>query len=262
LLAGRDLTDLRLGCVIQPIRFRRDPRGDDVRCASVLFVDFMIGAGRKRLLKPLIAARRGPLRQGRRVHRMILVDTPPGPRRPIEGCLTGASVRAELGDPESRMAPAATSHYAVVVGSPRSVRFDDDVLSRLDRYVREHAGTSSSSVANMFVDESLRAYEHPGIVFRPGPTGRRAALSGGPDVWEVVTALHAVRVEEPGLDGQALVTEVAAVTGLSPDQVGVAVRYYAAYPEEIDERIASNTAVAEREERLWAAQQSLLRRTS
>lgn len=28
---------------------------------------------------------------------------------------------------------------------------------------------------------------HPGIVFKDGPTGRRAALAMGPDVWEVVT---------------------------------------------------------------------------
>jgi hypothetical protein len=141
---------------------------------------------------------------------------------------------------------------------PRSVRFDDRVLSRLDRYVREHPGTSSSSVANMFIDESLRAYEHPGIVFRPGPTGRRAALSGGPDIWEVVAALHAIRAEDPDLKGQALVSELATVTGLSPDQVSVAVRYYAAFPDEIDERIANNADVAEREERLWTAQQNLL----
>jgi hypothetical protein len=50
------------------------------------------------------------------------------------------------------------------------------------------------------------------------------------------------------------------VTGLSPAQVGVAVRYYAAYPAEIDERIALNQAVAEREEQLWEAQQKLLRK--
>jgi hypothetical protein len=146
------------------------------------------------------------------------------------------------------------------MSAPRSIRFDDRVLSRLDRYVREHPGTSSSSVANMFIDESLRAYEHPGIVFRPGPTGRRAALSGGPDVWEVVTALNAIREEAPDLDGESLVAELATVTGLSREQVAIALRYYAAFPDEIDERIVSNRDVAEREERLWAAQQSLLRR--
>jgi len=81
-------------------------------------------------------------------------------------------------------------------------------------------------------------------------------------VWEVVTAFNAIRADEPDLEGQALISELAHVTGLSQEQVGVAVRYYAAYPEEIDERIASNAYVAEREERLWAAQQSLLRQKS
>jgi hypothetical protein len=144
--------------------------------------------------------------------------------------------------------------------TPRSVRFEEGVLSRLDRYVKEHPGSSSSSVANMFIDESLRAYEHPGIVFRPGPTGRRAALSGGPDVWEVIAALNAIREEDPDLEGDRLTQELAANTGLAVSRVAVALRYYVAYPDEIDERIASNKDVAEREEQLWAAQQSLLRR--
>lgn len=153
-----------------------------------------------------------------------------------------------------------TSYYDVVMTAPRSVRFDEGVLSRLDRYVKEHPGSSSSSVANMFIDESLRAYEHPGIVFRAGPTGRRAALSGGPDVSEVVAALNAIRDEDPDLDGDLLVGEVRAVTGLNVAQVTAVLRYYAAYPDEIDERIANNRDVAEREEQLWAAQQALLRR--
>ncbi|MER7002394.1 hypothetical protein ABT297_05015 [Dactylosporangium sp. NPDC000555] len=144
--------------------------------------------------------------------------------------------------------------------TPRSVRFEEGVLSRLDRYVKEHPGSSSSSVANMFIDESLRVYEHPGVMFRPGPTGRRAALSGGPDVWEVIAALNAIRDENPGLDGDLLAEEVATVTGLSASRVVVALRYYVAYPDEIDDRIASNRDVAEREEQLWAAQQNLLRR--
>jgi hypothetical protein len=101
-----------------------------------------------------------------------------------------------------------------------------------------------------------------GSCFGRAPPAGRAALAGGPDVWEVVTAFNAIRADEPDLDGQALISELAAVTGLSHEQVGIAVRYYAAYPEEVDERIASNAYVAEREERLWAAQQSLLHRNS
>jgi hypothetical protein len=42
--------------------------------------------------------------------------------------------------------------------------------------------------------------------------------------------------------------------------VAAALRYYAAYPDEVDERISSNIEVAERDEQLWAAQQNLLRR--
>jgi uncharacterized protein (DUF433 family) len=141
--------------------------------------------------------------------------------------------------------------------APRSVRFDEAVLARLDRYVREHPGASSSSVANMFIDEALKSHEHPGVVFRPGPTGRRAALIGGPDIWEVIAALNAIR--EEGSEAE-LLPELAEVTGLTRAQVAVALRYYAAYPDEIDERIALNDAVAEREEQLWEAQQKLLRK--
>lgn len=112
----------------------------------------------------------------------------------------------------------------------------------------------------MFIDESLRTYEHPGIIFRPGPTGRRAALSGGPDVWEIIGALHAIRAEDPDLAGHQLVDELGDVTGLDAARVSIALRYYAAFPDEIDERIAGNREVAEREEQLWVAQQNLLRR--
>lgn len=146
------------------------------------------------------------------------------------------------------------------MSAPRSVRFDEAVLARLDRFVQENPGASSSSVANMFIDESLRTYEHPGIVFRPGPTGRRAALDGGPDVWEVVTALQALRNEDLNLGGEALLEEVARVTGLSREQVGTAVRYYAAYPDEIDDRVAANVEAAERQEQLWLAERRLLER--
>lgn len=129
---------------------------------------------------------------------------------------------------------------------------------RLDRFVKAHPGTSSSSVANMFIDESLRAYEHPGITFRPGPTGRRAAISGGPDVWEVIGAFKAIRAESPNLAGEALLGELVEVTGLSREQAQTALHYYAAYPGEIDERIAANDEEAERQEQLWQAERRLL----
>jgi len=103
-----------------------------------------------------------------------------------------------------------------------------------------------------------RSHEHPGIVFRSGPTGRRAAVAGGPDVWQIIAALNAVRDEEPQADRTSLLGALGEVTGQSATQIGVALRYYAAYPGEIDERIAVNEDVAEREERLWEAQRKSL----
>ena len=114
----------------------------------------------------------------------------------------------------------------------------------------------------MFVDESLRAYEHPGIVFRSGPTGRRAALAGGPDIWEIIAALYAVRDEEPGLQGEDLATELVSVTGVGREGISAALRYYAAYPNEVDERVGANRDATLREEQLWQTEQRLLRRGS
>ncbi|BCJ55143.1 hypothetical protein Asp14428_66180 [Actinoplanes sp. NBRC 14428] len=89
---------------------------------------------------------------------------------------------------------------------------------------------------------------HPGIIFRPGPTGRRAALSGGPDVWEVVAALNAIRDEDSEVEPDALLAALGGVTGLTSAQVAIALRYYAAFPTEIDDRITLNREVADREE--------------
>lgn len=160
--------------------------------------------------------------------------------------------------PARSLVTPATCYYTVVVTHPRNVRFDDGVLDRLGRYVRAHPGTSASSVTNLFVDEALRSEEHPGIIFRAGPTGRRAALAGGPDVWEVIGALTASRDEPPSPGEEDLRETLAEVTGLSAAQVGAALRYYAAYPAEVDERIAANEAEAAREHQLWEAQQRLL----
>jgi predicted nucleic acid-binding protein len=47
------------------------------------------------------------------------------------------------------------------------------------------------------VREGLACAAHPGIVFKPGPSGRRAALAGGPDVWEIAAALRHTGVRKP-----------------------------------------------------------------
>lgn len=145
------------------------------------------------------------------------------------------------------------------MASPRSVRFEADVLRRLDRYVRSHPGTSISSVTNLFVDEALRSEDHPGVTFRSGPTGRRAGLLGGPDVWEVIDTLLTLREQESGLTDDALVTATAEAIGLPERKVSIAVGYYAEYRDEIDERIEGNRQATREAETAWKAQQALLR---
>ena len=118
--------------------------------------------------------------------------------------------------------------------TPRSIRFDVRVSERLATYVATHPGWSGSSVANRFIDEALRMEDHPGVIFRDGPTGRRAVLIGGPDVREVIRAVRSARGSEPDLDSDEVVSLVSANTGVPARLVDTAIRYWAAYPDEID----------------------------
>ena len=125
--------------------------------------------------------------------------------------------------------------YSVVMSKRAAtpVRFDPPVADRLGSFVAANPGMSLSSAANRLVDEALRATEHPGVIFRPGPTGRRAALSGGPDIWEVVRAIKSARAAEPGLRDDDLLSLVSGNSGIALRVLSSAVRYWAAYPEEI-----------------------------
>ena len=122
--------------------------------------------------------------------------------------------------------------------TPRSVRFDESTIERLTAYCLKHPGLSLSGAAAALVEEGLRMDLHPGIVFRDGPTGRRAALVGGPDVWEVIRAIKQLRAQEPEVKAGEAISVVADVTGMAGEVVSRAVNYYAAFPEEIEAEIA------------------------
>jgi hypothetical protein len=111
-----------------------------------------------------------------------------------------------------------------------SVRLDDGLAERL-RIRARAAGETLSDRLRRYAEEGARRDEHPLITFRDGPTGRRAGLVGGPDVWEI-----AMWVED-------LADEPDAVAALAEDgvvrlpQIDAAMRYRAAYPDEIAARI-------------------------
>ncbi|HEX9537415.1 MAG TPA: hypothetical protein VGA04_04480 [Streptosporangiaceae bacterium] len=138
------------------------------------------------------------------------------------------------------------------------VRFDTAVAERLSSFVAANPGMSLSSAANRLVDEALRMSEHPGIVFRPGPTGRRAGLVSGPDVWEVVRAVKSARAAEPRLAEDGLLTMVAENTGIPVRLIRVAVRYWASYPNEIDTEIAVADVAEDAAEDAWRRERQLL----
>src|SRR2546423_1716927 len=71
--------------------------------------------------------------------------------------------------------------------TPLSIRFDPGLLARLRRHAQAETGANTSALAQRLIDEGLRMAEDPGIVFKAGPSGRRAALAYGPDVREIVT---------------------------------------------------------------------------
>lgn len=139
------------------------------------------------------------------------------------------------------------------MSSPLSIRFDPALLDRLRRRAAVSDSTPSG-LAQRLVDEGLRSQEHPGIVFRDGPSGRRAAVMSGPDVWEVVAALRHTSKQ----DERRAITSTAAEMGLPAGQVQVALDYYGSYPDEIDAEVAENERAAAEAFAAWEARRRLL----
>lgn len=135
---------------------------------------------------------------------------------------------------------------------PTSFRLDDDLLERLETESRA-ASISTTSLVSSLLDEGLKTRQFPGVVYRPGPTGRRAALLGGPDVWEVIRDLR----HWPGR-GMERVERLADELGLSANRVSLAADFYGAFPDEIDARIEENERAAEEIRRRAQQRETLL----
>ncbi len=95
--------------------------------------------------------------------------------------------------------------------------------------------------------------EHPGIIFKPGPSGRRAALAYGPDVWEVVKFLREIDERGP-----AALVAAADVFAVDVSRITSAVSYYGDYRDEIDGEIEAAEEASVRAERAWSVQQMLI----
>jgi sulfur carrier protein ThiS len=136
--------------------------------------------------------------------------------------------------------------------STTSVRLSDDLRRQLAAAAAEE-DTTVTDLIERYVREGLACAEHPGIVYKPGPSGRRAALAGGPDVWEIASALRHVA----GSEGRKIAA-LAEEFGLHERQVVIALNYTAAHRDEIEVWVAANDRAMEEAERVAGERERLL----
>ncbi len=93
--------------------------------------------------------------------------------------------------------------------------------------------------------------DHPGVIFKNGPSGRRAALAYGPDVWEVIKFLR--EVDERGPAAIDAAAEVFAA-----DTSRIARRSERDFSDEIEAEITEADEASARAEAAWLVQQQLI----
>jgi hypothetical protein len=95
--------------------------------------------------------------------------------------------------------------------------------------------------------------DHPDILFKDGPSGRRASLACGPDVWEVIKFLHELDERGPAALGAAAET-----FGADPGPIAAAVSYYSEHPSAVDAEIAAADEASARAEEAWRMRHRLI----
>ena len=133
-----------------------------------------------------------------------------------------------------------------------SLRLDDELRRKLQKLARAE-NLSLNALVERMLNEGILMEEYPGIYFETGPAGRRATITGGPDVWEVISTWRYLDGDE-AQRMSSLIEDY----GLTRWQVNAAINYAAANREEIDNWIAENDRGYEEYERLQAERERLL----
>ena len=137
--------------------------------------------------------------------------------------------------------------------TPLSIRFAPSLLARLRQRANATPGASAAGLAQRLIDEGLRMADHPGVVFKDGPSGRRAALAFGPDVWEIIKFLREVDERGPGA-----IEAAAEVFAVDTSRISTAISYYGDFADEIDTEIKEADEASARAEAAWLVQQQLI----
>ncbi|MBI4634990.1 MAG: CopG family transcriptional regulator [Candidatus Rokubacteria bacterium] len=114
----------------------------------------------------------------------------------------------------------------------KSIRIPEEIV-RLVEDLARMSGRDFTATINELLDEALKMRRFPGIVLADGPAGRRARLAGtGLDVWEVIATYRSVDRDTVRLHK--------ALPWVPEPALRAALAYFAAYPAEIDQRIAAS----------------------
>jgi hypothetical protein len=128
-----------------------------------------------------------------------------------------------------------------------SMRVSAEVLDGIEREARR-LGRPMTSLAADLLGEALVMRMYPGIGYREGAAGRRAALIGHRiDVHQAVASVQA-----HGGDVDAAAAHLAVARGL----VRSAMEFYADHRDEVDGWARRQAEVAEEAERRWRAGQA------
>ncbi len=95
--------------------------------------------------------------------------------------------------------------------------------------------------------------DHPGVIFKDGPSGRRAALAYGPDVWEIIKFLREIDERGP-----AALDAAAESFAVDPGRIATSVSYYGDYADEVDAEIDAAEEASARAEQAWRVRRQLI----
>jgi hypothetical protein len=139
------------------------------------------------------------------------------------------------------------------VAASTSFRISETARTRLAAHAAQE-GTSATALLDQLIVEGVAQRDYAGIVFRGSAHDRRAALAGGPDVWEVVARLQ----ELDGTEEQRI-SLLAEESDLHPRLIRLALDYAAAHSADVLARIERNRGVAERSRAASQQREALLR---
>jgi len=109
-----------------------------------------------------------------------------------------------------------------------------DNTAEIVRRIAQRERRSLSDVSAWMIEEWVRENQFAHIEFRSFQGERQACIKERLQVWQVIQVAKSYALE---------IVQTAAHLGLEAEQVQAALHYYEAYPDEIDQSIATNEAV-------------------